>query len=112
MATSSNGIDGDSLIESCQLAPFVNSQSEQVHVGDLSMCDERIGFEDLKDAEILIPEVMARDLTELTKYGKHGHDIPWPVWIIRVARNADKSILGERARYPGRPTFIGEPAMG
>ena len=107
-----NSMDWNSLIERCQFAPFVNGQSQQVHVGDLSMRDDHIRFEDLKDTDVLRPEVMARRLTKPAKDGKYSGDIPWPVWVVRVAGNADKSIFGERAGCPGLLTLFREPAMG
>ena len=58
-APTANSIDWNSLIERCQFASFVKGQSQQVDVGDLNMCDDRIGFEDLKDTDILSPKVMA-----------------------------------------------------
>ena len=111
-ATTANSIDWNSLIERCQFASFVKGQSQQVDVGDLNMCDDRIGFEDLKDTDILRPKVMAWGLTKLAKDGKYGGDIPWPVWEVRVAGNADKSIFGQRTGCPGLVTLFREPAMG
>ena len=111
-ATTANSIDWNSLIERCQFASFVNGQAQQVHVGDLSMCDDRIGFEDLKDTDVLRPEAMARGLTKLAKDGKYSRHIPWPVWVVRVAGNADKSIFGERTGCPGLLALFREPAMG
>lgn len=53
LAAAADGFDRDSLIERCQFALFVNRQSQQVHFGDLSMRDDRIGFEDSKDTDVL-----------------------------------------------------------
>jgi hypothetical protein len=111
-AATANGADWNSLIERCQFASFVKGQSQQVDVGDLNMGDDRIGFEDLKDTDILSPKVMARGLTKLAKDGKYSGDVPWPVWVVRMAGNADKSIFGQRTSCPGLGTLFREPAMG
>ena len=111
-ATPANSVDWNSLIERCQFASFVKGQSQQVDVCDLNMGDDCIGFEDLKDTDILSPKVMAWGLTKLAKDGKYGGDIPWPVWEVRVAGNADKSIFGQRTGCPGLVTLFREPAMG
>ena len=57
-AATANSIDRHSMIQRCQFAPLVKSQSKQEEVGDLSVRDERMRFEDLKDADILSPKVM------------------------------------------------------
>jgi hypothetical protein len=111
-ATAANTINRDSLIERCQFATFLNGQSQQVHIRDLGMCNDRIGLDDLKDADIFSPEVMAWRLTQLAKDGKHGGDVPGPIWVVRVAGNAGESILGDRTACPGLLTIFGEPAMG
>jgi hypothetical protein len=110
-AATGNSIDWNSLIERCQFALLVNGQSQQVYISDLSMCDDCIGFEDLKDTDVLRPEVMAWGLTKLTKNIKYSGYIPWPVWVVRVAGNADKSIFGERTGRPGLLTLFREPTM-
>jgi hypothetical protein len=111
-AATANRIGWNSLIERCQFAPFVKGQSQQVDVGDLRMGDDRIRFEHWKDTDILSPKVMAWGLTKLAKNGKYSRDIPWPVWVVRVAGNADKSIFGQRTGCPGLVTLFREPAMG
>jgi hypothetical protein len=111
-ATTANSTDWNSLIERCQFASFVEGQSQQVDVGYLNMRDDRIGFEDLKEADILRPKVMARGLTKLAKDGNYSGDIPWPVWVVRMAGNADKSIFRQRTGCPGLVTLFREPAMG
>jgi hypothetical protein len=110
-ATPANSIDWNSLIERCQFASFVKGQSQQVDVGDLNMCDDRGGLEDLKKADILRPKVMAGGLTKLAKDGKYNCNPPWPVWVVRMAGNADKSIFGQRTSCPGLVTLFREPAM-
>jgi hypothetical protein len=54
----------------------VNRQAEQVDIGDLNMGDDRIGFEDLKDTDILGPEAMAWSLTKLAKDGNYSVTSP------------------------------------
>lgn len=110
-ATAANGIDGNSLIERCQFALLVNGESEHVDIRHLNMGDKRLGLEDLKDTDVLRPEVMAWGLTKLTKNIKYSGYIPWPVWVVRVAGNADKSIFGERTGRPGLLTLFREPTM-
>ncbi len=110
-AATGNSIDWNSLIERCQFTPFVNGQSQQVGVGDLNMRDDCIGFEDLKDTDVLRPEMMARGLTKLTKDVNYSDYIPRPVWVVRMAGNADKSIFGERTGCPGLLTLFREPTM-
>jgi len=110
-AAAADSVGGNSLIERCQFAFFVNGQSQQEHVGNLSMCDERIGFEDSKDTDVLRPEAMTWRLTKPAQDVKHSRHIPRPVWVVRVAGNADKSIFGERTGCPGLLTLFHEPAM-
>lgn len=88
------------MVQRCEFALFVYCQSKQVNVRDLSMGDDRIGFEDLKNADVIRPEVMPRSLTEATKKVKHGRHVPRPVWVIWVAGNSNKSIFGESTRRP------------
>jgi hypothetical protein len=76
-ATTANSSNWNSLIERCQFTTCVNGQSQQVHIGDLSMGDDRIGLEDLQDTDILSPDVMAWGLAQLAKDGKYGCDIAW-----------------------------------
>jgi len=111
-ATTENRVNWNSLIERCQFTPFVKGQSQQVDVGDLNMGDDRIGFKDLKDTDILSPKVMAWGLTKLAQDGKYSRDIPWPVWVVWVAGNADKSVFAQRTGRPSLVTPFGEPAMG
>jgi hypothetical protein len=111
-ATTENRVNWNSLIERCQFTPFVKGQSQQVDVGDLGMSDDGIGGEDLEDTDLLSPKVMARGLTKLAQDGKYSQDIPRPVWVVRVAGNADKSIFGQSTGRPGPMTLIREPAMG
>ena len=111
-ATTANSSGWNSLVEGCEFAPFVNSQPQQVHVGDLSMGDDHIRFEDLKGTGVVRPEVMASGVTKLAKDGKHSRHIPWPVRVVRVAGNADKSIFSERTGCPGLLALFHEPAMG
>ena len=111
-ATTANSIGRNSLVEGCEFAPFVNGQAQQVQVGDLRVGDDRVGFEDLKDTDIHSPKVMTFGLRKLVKDGKHSRHIPWPVWVVRVAGNADKSIFGQRTGCPGLVTLFREPAMG
>jgi len=68
-AAAANRIDWNSLVERCQFAPFVKGQPQQVDIGDLGMCDDCIGFEHWKDADILSPKVMTRSFTKLAKDG-------------------------------------------
>ena len=58
-ATAANSINWNSLVERCQFATLANGQSQQVHIRDVNMRDDRIWFEDLEDTDILCPEVMA-----------------------------------------------------
>ena len=109
--TTANRIDWDSLIERRQFALLVNGQSQQVHLSDLDMGDDHIGFEDLKDADVFGPEVMAWGFTKLAKDVKNSGHIPWPVWVVWVAGNADKSIFGDRTGRPGLQTLFREPTM-
>ncbi len=111
-ATTANSVNWYSLIERCQLATFVNGQSQQVYIGDLNMCDDRFGLEDLKDTDIFRPEVMAWGPAQLPKNGQHSRDISWPVWVVRVAGNADKSIFGDRTGCPSILALFRKPAMG
>ena len=76
------------------------------------MCDDRIGFEDLKDADILSPKVMALGLTKLAEDRKYSRDIPWPVRVVRVAGNANKAIFSKWTGGPGLMTLIRKPPMG
>ena len=110
-ATAAYRIAWNSPIERCQFAPFVNGQSQQVHIGDLSVCDDRIGFEELKDTDVLRPELMPRSFTKLTKDVKYSRHIPRSIWIVRMAGNADKSIFGEGAGCPRRLTLFRKPTM-
>jgi hypothetical protein len=56
--------------------------------------------------------VVARCLTKLVKDGRNSLDIPWLVWIVRVAGDADKAIFRQRASCPRPLAFLREPAMG
>lgn len=58
-ATTAKRANGNSLIKRRQFAPFVRGQSQQVGAGDLSWCDDHMGLEDGKDADVLSPKVMA-----------------------------------------------------
>jgi hypothetical protein len=112
LATTANSIDWNSLVERCELASFVNGQAQQVHVGDLRVGDDRVGFEDLKDTGVLRPEAMARGLTELAKDGKDSRHVPWAVRVVWVAGNPDKFIFSERTGCPGVLALFSEPPMG
>lgn len=111
-AAAADSVGRDSLIECCQFAPFVNGQSKQVHVSDLSVCDDSIGFEDLNDTDVVRPKAMAWRLTNLAKDGKHSRHVSRPVRVVRVAGNPDKSIFGNRTGYPGFLALFRKPAMG
>jgi hypothetical protein len=111
-ATTANSSDWNALIERRQFASLMNGQSQQVEVGNLNMGDDRIGFQHLKDTDILSPKVMAWGLTKLAQDGKYSRDIPWPVWVVWVAGNADKSVFAQRTGRPSLVTPFGEPAMG
>jgi len=111
LAAAADGFDGDSPIERCKLAFFVNGQPQQVHVGDLGMCDDRTGFEDSKNTDVLRPEVMTWRLTKPAQDVKHSRHVPRSVGIVWVAGNADKSIFGERTGCPCLLTLFHEPAM-
>jgi hypothetical protein len=76
------------------------------------MCNERIGFDDLKDTDVLRPEVMAWGFTKPAKDSKHSRNVPRPIRVVRVAGNANKSIFGERTRCPTMLALFREPAMG
>jgi len=89
----------------------MNGQSQQVDVGDLSMGDDRLGCEDLQNADIISPEVMARGLTKPAEDVKNNRRFPWPVGIVRVAGNADKAIFGKRTGGLGLLPLLHEPAM-
>src|SRR5512139_2659210 len=72
LSATTNSVSRNSLIEGCQSAPLVNRQSQEVYVSDLDMRDNRIGLKDLKDADVLRPEVMARGFAKLAKDGTHS----------------------------------------
>ncbi len=100
------------LIERRQFAPLVRGQSQQVGICDLGMGNDRIGFEDLKDADIFHPKAVARGSTKPAKEGKHSRDISRPVGVVRVAGDTDKAVFRERTGRPGLPAFFREPAVG
>ncbi len=112
LSAAANRVDWNSLIERCQFAPFVKGQSQQVNVGDLSMRDDGVRFEDLQDTDIFRPEVMAPGFTKAAQDGMYGRDVPWPVWVVRMAGNAHESIFGQRTGCPGLVALVCEPAMG
>ena len=83
-----------------------------VNVAELSTRDDHFGFQDLKDTDVLRPEVMVWGFTKPTKDSKHSRHVPRPVRVVRVAGNANKSIFGEWTRCPTMLALFREPAMG
>ena len=105
-------MDRDALIQGGQFALLVNSQTGQIDICYLSMCEDRTGFQDFEDADIFCPKLVALRLAKLAKHSKHSEDISGPIGVVRMAGDADKAVFREGTGGPGLVALICEPAMG
>jgi hypothetical protein len=62
-----NSIHRDMLIQRRQFSLFVNSQSDEVNISNLSMGDDHVWFHEFKQTYIIRQKLMTLSFTELAK---------------------------------------------
>jgi len=87
-------------------------QPQEVDISDLTGGEKHVGFEQIPDADILVPELMFPGLAEPSQNGQDRLDITRPVGVLGMAGNPDDPVFGQRAGRPGFPSPLGEPLVG
>ena len=87
-------------------------QPQEVDISDLTGGEKHAGFEQIPDADILVPELMFPGLAEPSQNGQDRLDITRPVGVLGMAGNPDEPVFGQRAGSPGFFSPLGEPLVG
>jgi hypothetical protein len=78
----------------------------------LSMGNDGVRFENLKQTDIFCPEAVAWRLTKQTQDSQYSRNIPWSVRVARMAGDAYETIFGNRTGRPDPSVLFSKPAMG
>ena len=107
-----NEVSRDALVECSQFALLMSGKSQQIGIGDLSMGNDGVRFENLKQTDIFCPEAVAWRLTKQTQDSQYSRNIPWSVRVARMAGDAYETIFGNRTGRPDPSVLFSKPAMG